>query len=198
MFLSKWQLERTADLARNPYEIHKLLWRAFPDREQDARPFLFRLEGRARWQNMLMQSTLPPSAIPAQRIRLLASKEVQPEFQPGQYLRFFVQVNPVKRLVEAKESQKKGKRVPLLDEDDQATWLQRQFQDTADLDWDYLRIEAKQNLFFRKHEQGGKIATVTFSGILQVKDSAGLRRLMETGIGPAKCFGCGLLSLARA
>jgi CRISPR system Cascade subunit CasE len=43
-------------------------------------------------------------------------------------------------------------------------------------------------------ETHGKIQPVD----LQVKDPARLNELLIAGIGPAKAFGCGLLSLARA
>jgi CRISPR system Cascade subunit CasE len=194
MFLSKWQLELTPQLARNPYQIHKLLWWAFPDMPEAERPLLFRLENqaRSRFQTVLMQSSICPRVVNAGSLSFLAQKEFQPNFQNGQYLRFLVRVNPVKRLAEAR------KRVPLIDEDDQVLWLQRQLKDAAELDWEQIRIETKDTLFFRKCKTSGKIFTVTFSGILKVKDSNALRQVMENGIGPAKCFGCGLLSLARA
>jgi CRISPR system Cascade subunit CasE len=60
--------------------------------------------------------------------------------------------------------------------------------------------EKRLPLNFRKAKEKlvGKIQPVDFQGVLQVKDSAGLSELISAGIGPAKAFGCGLLSLARA
>jgi hypothetical protein len=38
---------------------------------------------------------------------------------------------------------------------------------------------------------------VSFQGILSIEKPTEMISLMQTGIGPAKAFGCGLLSLAR-
>lgn len=40
------------------------------------------------------------------------------------------------------------------------------------------------------------LTRVTYNGILQVTDPAALRRALTGGIGPAKAYGCGLLTLA--
>jgi len=44
----------------------------------------------------------------------------------------------------------------------------------------------------------GKIQSVGFQGILQVAKPTILKEIIINGIGPAKAFGCGLLSLAKA
>lgn len=42
------------------------------------------------------------------------------------------------------------------------------------------------------------LATATYEGALVVRDAGALRRTLTHGIGPAKGYGCGLLTLARA
>ena len=54
----------------------------------------------------------------------------------------------------------------------------------------------------RRFERNGSPEGVTlgvaqFDGRLEVVDAAALRRALVTGIGPAKAYGCGLLTLAR-
>ncbi|GFG76628.1 type I-E CRISPR-associated protein Cas6/Cse3/CasE [Mycobacterium botniense] len=51
----------------------------------------------------------------------------------------------------------------------------------------------------RFHRKGGQvtIATATFEGHLEVTDPEALRRALTHGIGRAKSYGCGLLTLAR-
>lgn len=51
----------------------------------------------------------------------------------------------------------------------------------------------------RFRRQGGQvtIATATFEGNLEVTDADALRRSLTRGIGRAKSYGCGLLTLAR-
>jgi CRISPR system Cascade subunit CasE len=52
-------------------------------------------------------------------------------------------------------------------------------------------------LYFRKGNRGGKLAGVTYDGVLRVTNSGNLVSLLENGIGPAKAFGCGLLLVRR-
>ena len=40
------------------------------------------------------------------------------------------------------------------------------------------------------------LATVAFDGVLEVSDPGALREALASGIGPAKGYGCGLLTLA--
>lgn len=193
MFLSQWQLYMTPELVRNPYEIHRLLWQAFPGMPESPRPFLFRLEGRpqSRFRTVLMQSTCEPSPVTAEPFELLGSKTFGPRFQAGQQLAFRVCANPVKRL------KQDSRRVPLIREEEQIAWLQRQLEKAAQVEPGEVRMEQQDNLYFRKSGKPGKVATVTFAGHLTVTNPADLLAVLEHGIGPAKCFGCGLLSLAR-
>ena len=46
-------------------------------------------------------------------------------------------------------------------------------------------------------DRGGKLATVTFNGVMKVSNPARLIELLEKGVGPAKGFGCGLLLVRR-
>ncbi|MFD5550034.1 type I-E CRISPR-associated protein Cas6/Cse3/CasE, partial [Streptomyces goshikiensis] len=41
------------------------------------------------------------------------------------------------------------------------------------------------------------LVTVTFDGCLEVTDPAALRRTLTLGLGKAKAYGCGLMTLAR-
>lgn len=49
---------------------------------------------------------------------------------------------------------------------------------------------------FRRQGKLVTLATATFDGVLQVTDADALRAALVTGIGPAKAYGCGLLTLA--
>jgi len=62
-----------------------------------------------------------------------------------------------------------------------------------------LAIDPLLPLRFRKgkEDRAGKIQPVSFQGVLNVKNPAILSELIQNGIGPAKAFGCGLISLTR-
>jgi CRISPR system Cascade subunit CasE len=42
------------------------------------------------------------------------------------------------------------------------------------------------------------LAVATFDGLLEVADADLLRRTLVSGLGPAKAYGCGLMTLARS
>ena len=48
-------------------------------------------------------------------------------------------------------------------------------------------------MYFRKGNCGGKLATATFGGMLRVSNPDHLAALRENGVGTGKVFGCDLL-----
>lgn len=191
MYLSELMLEKR--LAVNPYEIHRHLWKVFPGMPDDERPFLFHVGAgeQKNQQIILMQSSIKPDmqSLPA-GCEMLRLKEFNPVLSQGQPLRFLLCVNPVKRLL------KERCRVPLIKEEEQVEWIDRKIAGAAEL-LSAQRI-AKQILYFRKKNTSGKIETVTFTGLMCVLSSEAFLKILKNGIGPAKSFGCGLLSIAGA
>lgn len=201
MYLSKVLINGTA--CRNPYEIHRVLWKLFPEDADAERDFLFRVE-RAGQQSVevLMLSRREPATAGARDVRLMGSKPYILSLQQDQRLRFMLVANPVKtindesaRLNSANEIKKC--RVPLIREEDLRAWLRRKLESVAVVE--AVKVEKRPAMNFRKtrEKRVGKVQAVSFHGVLSVTDSAGLISLINTGIGPAKAFGCGLLSLAR-
>ncbi|WP_453985502.1 type I-E CRISPR-associated protein Cas6/Cse3/CasE [Brevibacterium casei] len=58
-----------------------------------------------------------------------------------------------------------------------------------------FRVEERQLMKFRKKERSVTIRKVRFEGALRVTDPGLLRSALVGGIGPAKAYGCGLLTL---
>lgn len=191
---------------QNPYRLHQALWRLFPGFEDADREFLFRVEQlqKSIGAQVLMQSTIQPQSS-EQSPAILAQREYVLNVQNGQRLRFRLRANPIKTIKDSNKGtvEKKGKtftktvRVPLLHEDQQQAWLERKLQDFVQLET--LIVQPEPVLYFRKVKEGrsGKIQTVMFDGVLTVTDAEAFNSQVTKGIGPAKAFGCGLLSLAR-
>lgn len=200
MYLSKIMISGAA--CRNPYEIHRALWKLFPLAPDAGRDFLFRVE-RAGQQNaeVLMQSLREPIAATFREARLLASRPYPLSLRAGQRLRFKLLANPVKTIndeggrVKADGEVKKC-RVPLVRDEDLQAWLVRKLTGMANVET--VEVEKGMPLHFRKGREGraGKIQPVCFQGVLTISAQAELENLVKTGIGPGKAFGCGLLSLA--
>ncbi|WP_027150488.1 type I-E CRISPR-associated protein Cas6/Cse3/CasE [Methylobacter tundripaludum] len=192
--------------AQNPYQLHQALWRLFPGFEDADREFLFRVEQLQKGigAQVLMQSAMQPQS-GEQSPALLAQREYVLNVQNGQRLRFRLRANPIKTIKDSSKGtvEKKGKtfsktvRVPLLHEEQQQAWLERKLQAFAQLET--LIMQPEPVLYFRKAKEGrsGKIQTVMFDGVLTVTDAEAFNNQITKGIGPAKAFGCGLLSLAR-
>ncbi|MFO8071969.1 MAG: type I-E CRISPR-associated protein Cas6/Cse3/CasE [Polyangia bacterium] len=188
MFLSKVRLAGK----RNPYDIHREIWGLFPGMPDAERPFLYRVfwPRRGLPTEALVQSDVSPVDSNSSSCSLMAKKEFDPKLRKGQVLRFALCANPTKRLAEER------KRVPLIHEDHQLAWLERKTEPFAELL--EAQVAGGRVLNFMRHGVAGKIAAVDFTGVLQVGDPPGIGDALRNGIGPAKAFGCGLLSLARA
>lgn len=197
MFLSKvlvnWRW------AKDPYQLHRALWQLFPDRPQDQRDFLFRVEsGEARQGlNVLMQSS--HSLQPAKEVTVLATKSFNPVLPYGRY-RFRLRANPIKCIKDEQgrlnaRGEIKNCRVPLLGDEECMKWLVRKLGHAAQLE--SAQMVKEPVMVFNKKETSGKIQTICFDGILIIRDAEAFASLLHSGIGPAKSMGCGLLSPRR-
>jgi len=121
-----------------------------------------------------------------------APKEVNPMPQHGQQLAFRLLGNPTKK--------SDGKRIALTEEDDYYDWLHRK-GDLHGFDVLYSHPtpfwingdESDQDTYAK-----GDIPhfAVRYDGLLSVSDADRMQETLTTGIGPAKAFGFGLLTLA--
>jgi len=142
--------------------------------------------------------------------------------QNGQVLSFRLRANPTKRIgrVIKGDATLKGKRVGLLREEEQIDWLIRKglkrekekyggfeilFNETEESNGEIrrvprvnVRLQGKQR--GRKKEEGRSHSTthlaVRFDGLLRITDAGAFRETLVRGIGSAKAFGFGLLSVA--
>lgn len=227
MYLSKLLLNpRCRDARRDlssPYELHRTLAHAFPTPTgTDYRAehgVLFRIEpqtpGRVE-AIVLVQSCTPPDwhelpetyllnvGEPAQTKPLIAT------FANGQTLAFRLVANPTKK--EKRGGRDQGRRVALPDHLDHAgnelidvetptparLWLDRKGQQHG-----FRILYAHTEAFWLGLDRRGIVKNgipfygVRYDGLLQVTDSGALSAALAQGIGPAKAFGFGLLSIAR-
>lgn len=185
----------------NPYRLHQLLWQAFPDREDGgAGRVLFRLETQQSIPApvALVQSEHEPDWRALHPVVARAeSRPYTPAVSAGQILRFRLRANPTKRLP-APSHDKDGQRVQLFKEEEQLAWLKRK---AAEAGFRVLecRVSGVERQVSRKGD-GPRVIhqAVTFDGLLQVTGPDTFTEAVASGIGPAKGFGFGLLSLARS
>lgn len=93
---------------------------------------------------------------------------------------------------------REGKRHGLVTYEDQVSWIDRQLQERGAVSIEAIPSEARREVFRRR--RGGKPITVlgvTFDGTFEVANPIALRAAVESGIGHARSFGFGLVTLAR-
>lgn len=202
MYFSKWLLKSKKPI--DAYQLHKIIWKLFPDKTDDMRSFLFRVEHTDNncQNSILLQSIYQPLQTCDDLIQLKEPKEINIEIKSGNKYRFMLCANPTKKIIDkdGKIGNQGKVRVPLIHDKEIISWLERQLVGIAKID--SVELVEKRVLTFYKNKSGnkhiGKIQTITFLGILTVEQPDLLINKIMGGIGPAKAFGCGLLTLARS
>ena len=220
LYLSRLTLDPTDRRVRreltNVYELHRTVMSGFPPKLPEGERVLFRLdEGHAGRPVLLVQSQTAPDwgtlvagyllpADPFDPIPNPAVKRVELDFRAGQLLRFRLRANPTVK--QKRDGQKQGRRVAIAREEKQLDWLGRKAEAGGFLirPTDVRVAEPGREFgLTRQDPQADKrhhveLHVVQFDGVLQVADPDVFTATLRAGIGSAKGFGCGLLSLAAA
>jgi CRISPR system Cascade subunit CasE len=211
MYLSRLTLNPRDRNARrdlsSPYELHSTLARMFARAPAQAERVLFRLE---RGENhVLIQSRTRPdfSALPRSYCLQAECRDDYGEklhaVGPGQRLAFRLLANPTCRETLGEGDAKRKRRKPLLDWQAQEAWLRRKLTDQAGAQLVsgravILDTQRNEKRGSRSSEGTQTHVPVLFEGVLAVDDPDRLRAAIENGIGSAKGYGFGLLSIAPA
>lgn len=128
-----------------------------------------------------------------------------PSFAARTRLRFRLRANPVKTIRGGTEEAVEGKgrpkriRVPLKREEQQLEWLERKLS-AAGSALEGALVQKEGEVTGRRKRGGPPITfyAVRFDGLLIVQDPTAFSGAIRYGIGPAKGFGFGLLSVSPA
>lgn len=219
IYLSALELDPGAGEVRrllaNPYRVHQKLLNAWDD--GTSQRMLYRTEWGRNPPRILVQA---PAAAdwarafqPGELAGTPRQKGVELHLQAGQEYRYLLRANPTVRRMRAQHPGGSdpllGKRVALLREEEQIAWLARKAAACGfalpllgrreDGEPVYaVEVRDRGEVVGRKPGANGRIVhhCVDFEGRLRVTDVAALLKALEEGIGPAKGFGFGLLSLA--
>jgi len=207
MYLSRLILDprsrRTQAELADPYQMHRTLMAAFPEDLPDNERMLYRVDTDRHTgvPTVLVQSQNQPdwSFIEDDSRYLLQRKpvsnpdckRVNVHVEKGQLLAFRLRANPIVK--------RNGRRIGLYDEQEQLQWLQRKGADGG------FRV-VTVTIVVQGMQDTEKVANddkmqirhyaARFDGQLQVTAPERFRETLESGIGPAKAFGFGLLSVA--
>ncbi|MFY1670229.1 type I-E CRISPR-associated protein Cas6/Cse3/CasE [Plantactinospora sp. WMMB334] len=218
MFLTRFQINPARRNARkllsSPQAMHAAVRAAFAsveDYERDGSRTLWRLDtqatasvhlfivspGRPDLTHLVEQAGWPTTEAWVTRDYdgLLGS------LHPGQQWAFRLTANPThsgRKTADAKETQRFGH----LREHEQVGWLaSRADRHGFVLAHQHdglpnLRLHRRYTQSFKRGMGTVTLTTATFDGILQITDTDAFRRALTGGIGHAKAYGCGLLTLA--
>jgi len=169
--------------------------------------FLFRIDPQPGGRVViLMQSAVKPDwdyAFRNARYLLAAPPQVKafaPRFAHGQRLRFRLAANPTRK-IDTKSGpdgrRRNGQRVS-VPPDQFHEWLARRAEpagfaidkDSTTVQPGYIYVNKAQN------GNGQRLRSVRYDGVLKVTDPTRFQETLVRGIGPAKAFGFGLLSVA--
>lgn len=124
----------------------------------------------------------------------------------GQRWVFRLVANPVRAIREPGEAAHRGHRVPLVKEADQVDWLVSRAQRLGfelvpgASGGTNMMVSNSRRLSFARRTDGVSrtvtVQSVQYDGVLEVVDAEAMRHSLASGIGGAKGYGCGLLTLA--
>ncbi len=206
MYLSRVILDdqkrETMRLLSSPEFLHGAVEQSFPGEKQRR---LWRLDGYGGQCCLLVLSAQKPDF--TQTVSEYGFPDRSPAWETkpyeallnklreGQTWRFRLKANPVRSVKEDKTG--RGKVMAHVTTSQQKEWLMKRAQDCGfSLDPDGFDVVHTQWLRFHKG-RGHEITlrTATFEGLLNVRDPEALKAALLQGIGRAKAYGCGLMTL---
>lgn len=193
-------------LLTNPQAMHAAVRAAFPpDIDETRSRVLWRVDSRGHEHVLYIVGPEMPDAQhiveqagwgsrPAQSAdytRLLGS------LSRGQQWRFGLVANPVVTVHKGECHGVRGKVLPHVTANQQLGWLQKRCEAAGFSLCDDVAVTKRDRLRFSRAQSKVAISVARFEGTLEVADPDALRHTLELGIGKARAYGCGLLTLAK-
>lgn len=220
MYLSKMALNPARRGGRfllgNPQAMHAAVMASFPPADTEGQRVLWRIDRMEHDVNVYVVSpTEPDFSHLIEQAGWATSTWQTRDYLPlldrvaaDQQWAFRLQANPVKQ---SAVGESKGKRLAHVTPDQQIAWLkQREAQNGFSIVESsdgsaFVQVNSKTKTTFGRRDpnlQGTKSAVTLvraqFDGLLTVTDAGLFRNTLTQGIGRAKAYGCGLMTIAKA
>jgi CRISPR-associated protein Cas6/Cse3/CasE subtype I-E len=187
LYLSRFLFEKSPEgleLLENVHALHAVV-RSMGGGER----YLYRVETVRGTPALLVQTLADPdlTGLPEEALRLVGVKRLDPSsLREGAVYRFFVQANFIEQI--------KGRATRLLSLDEAVQRARRAIRGA-----EVVAVQAHRLRPLKVRRPGVKpfsIDVVEFRGVLTVRDREALFEVLSRGIGRARGYGLGLLSLA--
>ncbi|WP_128381292.1 type I-E CRISPR-associated protein Cas6/Cse3/CasE [Streptomyces cavernae] len=190
---------------RDATQMHRTLMRLVPDSLGDtprhAASMLYRIDETDRSSTVIVQAATPldPARLPV-GYGHTDTRDLSPmfaAFKKGLAVRYRIVVNPVKReRLPLDQKGKRGKAIPLSGPDADQWWTRR--ATASGLEIHTVIPTPLTPIRARGENSGMRHSLIRYDGTGLVTDPETLTHAVLTGIGRAKSYGAGLLSLAPA
>ena len=186
------------------YKAHQLVSLAQSENAKDGR-ILWRLESaKNKLPKLLVQTDFAPDfgRLTGSEFSSFVEKPQVKKFKlnttTGQLYGFKARVNPTMReFVKNLPKGKRGPRVPIVENSELATWILRK-EESCGFKLVHSQIDAEDPLIFKKPKgQSVTLNSICLSGKLIVTNATLFHETMRNGLGSAKGFGFGMISLKR-
>ena len=225
MYLSRVSLDLTrldtVAFASSPYKVHAAVERAFaPDavRESEKGRILWRLDeapGNEREAWLYVMSPDKPDFThicdqdAVEPAHAWATKDYDPvldRISEGQLWQFRLKANPVRKVFIDKGRRERAGIVGTLQghvtEAQQRAWLLDRAEangfciSQTEAGYEQLVVSHRRREKFKRKSDVITLATAQYDGVLEVTDAKAFRHTLGFGLGRARGFGCGLLTIA--
>lgn len=216
MFLTRFEMNAVRrgarDLLASPHRLHAAVLAAYPTSQREPTEqgrVLWRLDQRNHQTLLYIVSPHQPDLThlvdaagwPAtQGWDTRSYLPLLDRLAPGQRWAFRLAANPVRNSPSTPDT--RGRRLGHVTAAQQTKWLLDRagrngftVPDTTDKEPD-VAVHARRTWRFPRDGRTVTLATAVFEGRLETTDPDVLRHALTHGIGPAKGYGCGLLTLA--
>lgn len=217
MYLSRIALntrrKSTLTALASPHKLHAAVESSFPPGAAEAGRTLWRIDqlgdalyllvlsnGKPDFSHIVEQYGWPGSE---QKWETKDYDRLMERIEVGQRWRFRLRANPVHSIKQTSslhthEQPKRGKVYAHVTVQQQEQWLlERASKYGFSLQEGSFRVVQQDVRQFSRQRKPVTLGIATFEGILEVSDVEMFLRALTCGIGRAKAYGCGLLTIAR-
>ena len=214
MYLSRIALNMrrkdTLEALTSPQRLHAAVESSFPPSPVGKGRNLWRLDRLANGTYLLVLSNRKPDFThiveqfgwpgAEQTWETRDYTDLMDRIRKGQLWQFRLRANPVHSVKqpEGKGPNNRGKIYAHITAKQQEEWLIKRAEKYGfRVSESSFRVVQREVRRFRRHQGAITLGIATFEGVLEVTDLALFLRTLTQGMGRAKAFGCGLLTIMR-